>query len=120
MQKSLRSIAADQKRAAVAIAEEKVKKTGSGVGDWLDHNNNSSRGLKQKLDREQEGKNTHDVGKQPPPKIQKAETRKVSFASDSDLEDNFEEEYKSTTDRLRKEGADAVDAVNTIATPIKL
>eukprot|EP00957_Ditylum_brightwellii_P128708 9819238-Ditylum_brightwellii.AAC.1 len=43
MQKSLRSIAADQKRAAGAKAEEKVKKTGSGGGDRLDHNNNSSR-----------------------------------------------------------------------------
>eukprot|EP00957_Ditylum_brightwellii_P093008 7081335-Ditylum_brightwellii.AAC.1 len=100
MQKSLHSIAADQKRAAVAIAEQKVKKTGSGAGNRSDNNNNSSRGLKQKLDREQEGKNTLDAEKQPPPKVQKAETGKVSFASDSDFEDNFEEEYTSTTDRL--------------------
>eukprot|EP00957_Ditylum_brightwellii_P204425 15339191-Ditylum_brightwellii.AAC.1 len=120
MQKSLRSIAADQKCAAVAIAEGKVKKTGSGAEDRLDHNHNSSRGLKQKLDREQEGKNTHDGGKQPPPKMQTADTRKVSFASDSDLEDNFEDEYQSTAGRLRKKGDDAVDAVNKIATPIKL
>eukprot|EP00957_Ditylum_brightwellii_P184967 14086485-Ditylum_brightwellii.AAC.1 len=52
--------------------------------------------------------------------MQKAEIGKVSFASDSDLEDNFKDEYKSTTDHLRKKGADAVDTVNTIATPIKL
>ena len=45
---------------------------------------------------------------------------KVSFANDSDLEDQYEEAYASTTDRLRKKGAEAVDAVNTIATPIKL
>jgi hypothetical protein len=84
----------------VAIAKKKVKKIGSGIGNRSDNNNNSSRGLKQKPDRELEEMNTFDAEKQPPSKIQKAVTGKVSFASDSDLEDNIEDEYKSTTERL--------------------
>eukprot|EP00957_Ditylum_brightwellii_P146514 11154646-Ditylum_brightwellii.AAC.1 len=72
MQKSLCSIAAEQKCAAVAIVEEKVKKIGSGIGNCSDNNNNNSRGLKQKPDQELEETNTFDVEKQSLSKIQKA------------------------------------------------
>eukprot|EP00957_Ditylum_brightwellii_P000806 63899-Ditylum_brightwellii.AAC.1 len=90
MQKSMRSIAANKKRVQTAKEEGTVKTTGSGTKDH-ESSHYRSNGGKQTTDSDSSGNKSKDGGTQPPTKLKKVDIGKVSFANDSDLEDNYEE-----------------------------